>query len=251
MDLQESNRLASVVMRAGLILLESGAEIYRVEDTMNRICLSFPGAAQPEAFVTRTGVMFSFKADERIITRVVRVQHYDTDLSKVDEINSLSRHASGMTLSQMERALDKIDAQKGYPWWVIALAGGFCSVGFGMMDCASLQGLVAAFGIGLIIWLVDGLLQKTFINGLLATLISGFLCTWLPMMVQEYLIPELDVGSAVVAAIALLVPGLAITNGIRHTISGDYLSGLAGTTEAFLVAIAIALGCLTAMMVGA
>ena len=195
--------------------------------------------------------MFSFKADERIITRVVRVQHYDTDLSKVDEINSLSRHASAMTLSQMERALDKIDAQKGYPWWVIALAGGFCSVGFGMMDGASLQGLVAAFGIGLIIWLVDGLLQKTFINGLLATLISGFLCTWLPMMVQEYLIPELDVGSAVVAAIALLVPGLAITNGIRDTISGDYLSGLAGTTEAFLVAIAIALGCLTAMMVGA
>ena len=59
MDLQESNRLASVVMRAGLILLESGAEIYRVEDTMNRICLSFPGAAQPEAFVTRTGVMLS------------------------------------------------------------------------------------------------------------------------------------------------------------------------------------------------
>lgn len=43
LDHQESNRLASVVMRAGLILLESGAEIYRVEETMNRICRSFPG----------------------------------------------------------------------------------------------------------------------------------------------------------------------------------------------------------------
>ncbi len=41
-----------------------------------------------------------------------------------------------------------------------------------------------------------------------------------------------------------------MTNSIRDTLSGDYLSGIAAGTEAFLVAIAIALGCLAAMVVG-
>lgn len=250
LDHQESNRLASVVMRAGLILLESGAEIYRVEETMNRICRSFPGVSQPEAFVIRTGVMFSFHADDRIITRVVRVQHYDTDLAKVDEINTLSRRADRMSLEQMEKALDRIDRQKGYPWQVISLAGGICALGFGLMDGAGPADLAAVFIMGLMIWMMMRLLQKTSINGLLATLISGFLCAWLPMVARKFLYPALNVETVVVAGIALLVPGLAMTNSIRDTLSGDYLSGIAAGTEAFLVAIAIALGCLAAMVVG-
>ena len=40
----------------------------------------------------------------------------------------------------------------------------------------------------------------------------------------------------------LLVPGLAITNAIRDTVAGDYLSGLSRGTEAFLTALAIAIG---------
>ena len=36
--------------------------------------------------------------------------------------------------------------------------------------------------------------------------------------------------------------GLAITNAVRDTVAGDYLSGVARATEAILVAIAIAVG---------
>ena len=40
----------------------------------------------------------------------------------------------------------------------------------------------------------------------------------------------------------LLVPGLAITNAIRDTISGDLVSGLTRAAEAFFIAISIAVG---------
>lgn len=63
----------------------------------------------------RTGVMFSFHADDRIITRVVRVQHYDTDLAKVDEINTLSRRADRMSLEQMEKRWTGSTGRKGIP----------------------------------------------------------------------------------------------------------------------------------------
>ena len=41
----------------------------------------------------------------------------------------------------------------------------------------------------------------------------------------------------IIGAIMLLVPGLAITNAIRDTMSGDLLSGVTRASEAFLVAV--------------
>lgn len=40
----------------------------------------------------------------------------------------------------------------------------------------------------------------------------------------------------------LLVPGLAITNAIRDTMAGDLVAGLTRSAEAFLIALAIAIG---------
>ena len=36
-----NNKLALAVTKAGMILLESGAETYRVEDKMERICFNY------------------------------------------------------------------------------------------------------------------------------------------------------------------------------------------------------------------
>ena len=46
----------------------------------------------------------------------------------------------------------------------------------------------------------------------------------------------------IIGSIMLLVPGLAITNAIRDTVAGDLVSGLARGAEAFLTAIAVAVG---------
>ena len=51
-----------------------------------------------------------------------------------------------------------------------------------------------------------------------------------------------DHGCAITGAIMPLVPGVAITNAVRDTISGDLISGSARLIEAFLTAVAIAVG---------
>ena len=48
--------------------------------------------------------------------------------------------------------------------------------------------------------------------------------------------------TVIISAIMPLVPGVAITNAIRDTLQGDYLSGGARVLEAFLKAASIALG---------
>ena len=51
-----------------------------------------------------------------------------------------------------------------------------------------------------------------------------------------------QINQTIIGSIMLLVPGLAITNAIRDTMSGDLLSGIIRASEAFLVAISIAVG---------
>ena len=53
---------------------------------------------------------------------------------------------------------------------------------------------------------------------------------------------NLDMDIVIVSAIMPIVPGVAITNAIRDTLQGDYLSGCARILEAFLKAASIALG---------
>ena len=48
--------------------------------------------------------------------------------------------------------------------------------------------------------------------------------------------------TVIISAIMPLVTGVAITNAIRDTLQGDYLSGGARVLEAFLKAASIALG---------
>ena len=55
----DCNQLARAATKAGEILLESGAETYRVEDTMKRICFAY-GAEVVDAYATPTMLLISF-----------------------------------------------------------------------------------------------------------------------------------------------------------------------------------------------
>ena len=53
------NKLAKILTKVGIILTKSGAEVHRVEDTMERICKAY-GASVIDAYVTPTLLIISF-----------------------------------------------------------------------------------------------------------------------------------------------------------------------------------------------
>ncbi len=87
----DENKVIDVVLIAGRILLEAGAETYRVEDTMNRIAHSY-GLNDTYSFVTSTAIIFSL--NDRTNTRLIRIRERTTDLEKIALTNSLSRKIS-------------------------------------------------------------------------------------------------------------------------------------------------------------
>ena len=68
------------------------------------------------------------------------------------------------------------------------------------------------------------------------------------------LAPNVNLDIVIISSIMPLVPGVAITNAVRDTLQGDYISGCARVLEAFLkaagIAVGIALGLILMGMIG-
>ena len=101
-------KLLNVVVKAGKMLIESGAEIYRVEETMIRLCQSYPDVQIADSFVTGTGIMLSITVDGKTSTRIGRVRSKSVDLNLIDMINSLSRRVSQdpISVDELEKEID-------------------------------------------------------------------------------------------------------------------------------------------------
>ena len=78
-------------MQAGHILLENGAEISRVEETIDRICRHY-GVDCGEAFVLSNGIFATAgRIGEQYFAKVQHIPVSGTHLNRVAAVNQLSR----------------------------------------------------------------------------------------------------------------------------------------------------------------
>ncbi|MEG0551950.1 MAG: threonine/serine exporter family protein, partial [Carnobacterium sp.] len=92
--------LMDVAILAGEIMLESNAETYRVEDTMNHI-LQTSNFETTEALAIATGLVATLD-DPSIddpITIVKRINSIATNLSNIAEVNTISRQLTSGKLA--------------------------------------------------------------------------------------------------------------------------------------------------------
>lgn len=238
----DMNKLLHVSTYAGRIMLESGAETYRVEETICRICNSF-GVDEADSFVTPTGIMVSICQDNQTYSLINRVKSRSVDLNKIDKINDLSRSLQNepLDLNEMLLLLKKIDSGERYSYSMTlifsALAAGTFSILFG----GGFNDLLAATFIGLVIKILAIKFQKLSINEFFINCIGGAVAAALTLLIT-ILGFNINIDKTIIGAIMLLVPGLAITNAIRDTIAGDFLAGITKAAEAFLTAVSIAVG---------
>lgn len=100
---------------------------------------------------------------------------------------------------------------------------------------------IVAFFVGIVIRCVTLFAQKVGLNAFFTNAIASAIAVCLSIFTSMLLV-DVNMHIVIIASIMLLVPGLAITNAIRDTVAGDYLSGLSRGMEAFLTALAIAIG---------
>lgn len=109
--MNEKDFLLETCVLAGKIMLENGAEMYRVEDTMNRIADNFH-QEEGISFVTQTIVLMGLESTKSI--QMKRISERTTNLEKVSQVNDLSWQFSveQISLHELNRALNQIDQVK-------------------------------------------------------------------------------------------------------------------------------------------
>lgn len=239
----EIEKLLDVGIRAGRMLLESGAEVYRVEETMIRICTGLASTDEVDSYVTSTGIMLSIGYNGQVFSKISRIKNRNVNLHCVARINALSRNIQiqDYSLEEVEQQLNKIEKEPKYSVWMTTLFGGIGAAGFALFFDGGMLEIVISFAIGILIRLLVSLLSMMKMNDFINNVLASMLLAILSIFSKKVFL-VIDVNVVVISGIMLLIPGLAFTNAIRDTIAGDYLSGVSRVMETLVCACAIALG---------
>lgn len=240
----EVKEVLNIALLSGEILLTSGSEIYRVEDTIERICNVY--GIKCESFVTPTGIFISGWAvnnPSESVSLIRRIKNRTINLHNIELINTFSRDLQNSILSYDE-AMKKLKSIEAGPYFSFARrlgAAGVTSFAYAILFKGSLfDGLLT----GVIGMLIYSILEKMK-NADISQYFRNFICSFTAGVMSVFigsLISSLNVNSILVGSIMILVPGLAITNGIRDALHGDILSSQARIAEALLIVTTIGVG---------
>ena len=226
----------------GRELMRNGAEIYRVEESVERLLRAY-GCRETEVFAIPSCIIVNIREDGKNYTKAARIKSCANNLRRLEKLNALCRSICRDTPSMEDnrRRMDAVMGEPCYPAWVSYLAHGFVASFFTLFWGGGPLDAVVAFPCGLIVrWVVTamkGLRANVFFTNLLA----GMLCS-LPPLLLERMTAGLKPDQIIIGTIMLLVPGIAITNVMRDVLAEDFLTALTRLAEVLIVAVGIAAG---------
>ena len=248
----EYSKLLDLATDLGYELAMSGAETFRVEESITRILRSYD--IEAEVFAIPNCLHISIEpVIGRPLTRMRRIGGHGNDLDAVEKLSGLSRRIC------RERPAPEIAAQwlketlaqkKTYSFPLYMLGNLMGSAGFCFLFGGSWIDAICAGVCGLLVGVITYFMDKWGSNQLFRTIFSA-----LPMALLAYALGRLGIAGNVdavnIGAMMLLVPGLLFTNAMRDIIFGDTNSGVNRIVQVLLIAVGIALGTAAAWNVAA
>lgn len=236
--------LMETVALAGKIMLASGAEVYRVEETM-KYMLQKSNYLVAEAMALGTGLFVTLDdPDHETLTMARRVPVRSNNLNRICAVNEVSRKFCNGSLT-VEEAYDElmvIENSKIYSkrWTFLGLIG--VSAFFAPIFGGGPIDILGSGIVGVMLAIADWLVRKVKLNDFFNNAFCSFVIAISATIVRKFLIPACSSDVMIISSIMSLVPGVAFTTSIRDILNGDYASGSARMLEAVVVALAIAAG---------
>lgn len=235
--------LVDMATELGYELAMSGAETYRVEDSIYRVLKTY--GIESESFAITNCLTVSIEAaNGKPLTRMRRIGYHGNNMESVERFNALSRRICAEK-PDAETAMQWLQETKNscrvYSLPMCLLGDAIGSFGFSLFFGGSLvDGLWAAL-CGIIIGLVTKIMDDLKANPFFSTITASF-----SMALVAYCIAGLgwtgNVDTVIIGALMILVPGLLFMNSMRDIIYGDTNSGINRLVQVILIALAIAMG---------
>lgn len=239
MEKEKANRVLELASFAGHILLENGAEISRVEETMERIAGHY-GVDSSSFFVLSNGI---FTTAASGFAKVEFIPFKGAQLERVAQVNQLSRDIAAGLLT-IDQAWEKLAAVRkmksaGIPGQILGSAigsAGFCIIfGGGLLDAA------AAFVVGALLWTFVCFVTAPHMSKIVGNIAGSALATALCILFHRLGFGH-SLGNMIIGSLIPLIPGVPFTNGIKDLANEDYLAGATRLLDALMVFLCIAVG---------
>ena len=242
---QIQKQILILALRAGELMMKNGAETYRVEDTISRICKAC-NISYVEVFAISTGIFVSLddgKSESDMLTFIKRIDKTTVDLGKISRINQFSREFTTTQFSPDEgmKTLKAIDNEKQYHLAIRSVGAALVSAFFCLLFGGTWNDFPCAFLIGTIVYTIGLLFDRANAN----FFIKDFICSSAATL-STFSLCHVGFGenssAIIIGVLMLFVPGVSITNSIRDLLSGNMLGGVLRMTEALVIAISLAAG---------
>ena len=246
------NTLLDLATDLGYELAMCGAETFRVEESIERVLLSY--GIKSEVFAIPNCLTVSIEtAEGKPMTRMRRIGYHGNDLDGVERFSGLSRAicTEKPAPSEARKWLEQIRHSKRQFSLPIDLIGNFLGAfGFAMVFGGNIVDGLCGGLCGLLVGVINRFMDRMKANQFFRTIAAAF-----PMALMAYAMQAVGLSHnadmVTIGALMILVPGLLFTNAMRDIIYGDTNSGTNRIVQVFLIAAAIALGTAAAWNVSA
>lgn len=230
---------------AGRILLQNGAEIFRVEETIERIAKSY-GMEGNSSFILSSGIFITEEKDDKhFYANVKHIPLSTAHLDKVAAVNQLSREieCGKYTSAEAIEELHKIQDMPEKPKVAQVIAAGVGSACFGYLFGGSIFDSFTSFIVGCFLWMFLCMMskRKKRTTKIMLNLGGGMFLTTLSILLYHLGLGN-NLNHVIIGSIIPLVPGVAFTNAIRDIANEDYISGIVRLVDALLIGFCVALG---------
>lgn len=246
-----AEKVLGLALDLGKSMVQCGAEINRVEETVRRVCLAY-GMSRTEVF-SIISMVYATTVDSngKTRTQMRRIYSYAANFDRLEQLNSLSRKICAQVpdIEQARAEYESLFVKKPTFRLTVCIGYVIAAAGFTVFFGGTLMDAVAASPIALVIYLMNAYIKSTGVNRLFYTALSSAVSGFLALLFVHFGFGE-NANMIMIGDIMLIIPGLMLVNSVREMLCGDLMSGLLRLIESVIIAMAIACGFAVAIIVG-
>ena len=242
-------KLINLALDAGELMLASGAETFRVQDTMLRI-LSTTGRDKVEALAMCTLLIVTLPTEHGPLSMTRGVKSRAVNFEKICAVNDMSRaFVSGhIDIDEAVERCQEIYHAPNFTFKTRVLGYAINGAGFAVMvGGGPLEGIISFF-VGLLMGITLVYFGDKKVPFFFGPLMGG-LVTGLAACAAHYFLPGTQLDKMIIGTMKALLPGLALSKAMRDLLEGNLISGNSKVVEVLLNAVSIAGGVAIALTI--
>ena len=248
-QVSDGNKILDLALDMAYILLISGAEMSRVDNTIQAVCDVY-GAYNVEYFTYPRFIIITLDYQGKTYTKSIKIRNKFPDFNKLEKISKTYDEIIKFApdIDSVIKKVEKIAKEKRFGLPALMIGYFIIPASLTLFFGGTFYEAPIAGLIGLLVLLLTTAILKVTATFFIPTALYSFVMVFLTNLLGFFGIVK-NTSSMEIALLMIVVPGLLITNSMREFVSGEYLTGYSKLIEALLLAIAVALGVICAGIV--